>query len=238
MRQRQVLKVQKENKNMRKKARRAIQMTSEKRIAPKMLLCGPEGSGKSFMGAHIARRSKRLIAFDLNEQDGLAQGAHVVRTCKELKSVFDNADGRKKLHVCFRPQSGNIKDLFTFVCGVAARYKNVTIFADEAESLIHKNKDLPEPVLAVMTRGRHVGVPVILTSQRPQNLHVQIRGNCQKIALFRSFDATYANYIKTNFQMPDDSRNILSALNSLEDYGYILVENGEPWRIMKKYQNT
>ena len=180
--------------------------------------CGPKGSGKTFAANKFTSSARRIIAFDLNYQAELAKASTVASSRAELIAALKAGD-----RVVYR---GND---FDFANRAAIAYGKCVAFWDEAETWA-KRSDLPESAESIIRRGRHVGVDLVWTAQRPTNIHPDVRQNSDVIYLFAGHDPTYYKFVE---QVA--GKDGLEMLKALDHYENLVCRAGKPPVIGKKF---
>lgn len=145
---------------------------------------GASGTGKSsFIKGELLKKlpARLLIWSPLEETDqyaGFAQ-AKVCRTVSDLVESLKAGQHR----LVFWPTS-NIKVEFDRVCRVAWSIPGVTFLVEELSNVTLPGW-APPAWKKISTAGRHHGMTVIGTSQRPSQVDKDFFGNCTQIRCYR-----------------------------------------------------
>jgi len=181
---------------------------------------GRKKSGKSYLALKHSDKNRRVIRIDLNDQEDLARGAEIITDWRKLvKFVSDQNDGRFK--VCFRPFGISEIEAFHWVCEAATKFKNIAIMADEGHRYLSSTAALTSPMKRVIFQGRHSLTPLYYTCFIPKQIPNDIRGNTDKMHLFKASDVAYFDYLKER----GATQEVLEAYKSddFPKYNYALL---------------
>jgi hypothetical protein len=129
---------------------------------------GASGSGKSlWIKKHLARKPRRLIVWDpMKEYSHLATPATDVSHVIAQLSIVGTSGG---FCLVFQPSAlpRIMARQFDLVCAAALAVTRCTLVAEELATVTRAGFS-PPGWLRVVTQGRHAGLEVIGTTQRPQ----------------------------------------------------------------------
>ncbi|PHS77839.1 MAG: hypothetical protein COB56_01095 [Robiginitomaculum sp.] len=215
--------------------------------AKKRLYVGAEASGKTTLAIRDARKEKLLLILDLNRQDSLARGSHVVvsyqdvrQAKKALLQTFSNIDRRKKYHVTWQiPKDMRAQDALDFAIRVLNAIGGGALLIDETESFIPALGKLSDSVRIVAKRGRHINpMPLYMTVQKPTELNHVVRNNVWTTAYFKLFEAGAIDFFAKQSALFIKKVEAVNMLKSLKEFEYILIERNKEPKKMKKIKKT
>lgn len=141
---------------------------------------GASGSGKStFVKRHIAAsKPRRLLIWDPMVEYTDAN----LTVCDTLGQVLEACAKRKTFRIVFRPHANDKTRAkqFDVFCGIALAAGNLTLVVEELR-FVTRPSYAPTRWAQVSMQGRHHGLSVIGTSQRPASIDKDFLGNCTAI---------------------------------------------------------
>ena len=146
---------------------------------------GASGSGKSEWvkrELRAARPRRLLIWSPLEATDRYSEFAPVCRTLAAAARIVAAAGARGAFAVCFVP-AGDDKARaaqFDFICRLASAAKNLTLVVEELKFVTRPSWS-PMAWAAITLQGRHHGLTVYGTSQRPAHIDKDFLSNCTVI---------------------------------------------------------
>lgn len=203
--------------------------------AEKYLFAGPEKCGKSYLANKIARKSKRLAILDVNAQPSLAVGSFAVTTPRQFWDAWNGADRRKRTHVTWQvPINTDPRAAFSFLLHTARRVGGFDTLVDEAETFIPLGVKLNDIERAAAKRGRHLFGNILMTSQRPTDLHLDFRANCHNKYFFKGYEPSYVGYVDKTLRVRGEARDPLKELHALEEFECLRQIRDGSWSKMDK----
>lgn len=146
----------------------------------KISLIGRSGCGKSYLGKEILALYPRAIIFDsLYEYGDLGNVHHSFESFSEDLLKNQKSDKFRTV-VQFDIESANTSTEFDEMMRISYYRGQVMIFIDEVQnfSTVHL---LPTWLRQVVLTGRHQGIGLIYTTQRPGELHKTLLSQSSKI---------------------------------------------------------
>lgn len=145
-------------------------------------ILGASGSGKSaFVKQRLKReRPPRLLIWDpLREYAG--HGA-IHRTVSGLLDAMTTGGKGGNFRLVFQPASDELQRVkqFNLFCAIALAAGNLTLIVEELRFVTRPSSAPLNWARCTMT-GRHVGLSVVGTSQRPASIDKDFLGNCTSI---------------------------------------------------------
>lgn len=215
--------------------------------ARKRLYVGPEASGKTTLALRDARREKHLVILDLNRQDSLARGSHVViaynsavKSKRALLDALRSLDRSQKMHITWQvPESLCPSEALELVLRAINAIGGAALLIDETETFIPAKKNLTQNVMTMAKRARHKNpMPVYMTAQKPTELHHIIRNNVWEMYVFKLFEGNAIDFFTARCKLFLKPVEALNLLKSLGNYEYIFMGHNEKPKKMKKIKNT
>lgn len=144
------------------------------------LIMGRRGSGKSFLGGVVQNAYPRKIIIDpMGEYDEtkLGSSARIVETFEDFGRVLLEAKGggNKVFTIVFRfsPETRDNQETFDEICRVCWYCGGVLVIIEEIQ-IFSTPHFLPHWLSQLLFTGRHQGVGLIFTTQRPGACHKSI----------------------------------------------------------------
>jgi len=185
---------------------------------------GMSGSGKTYLAMKHLNQYERQIRFDVQPhgQADLQAGCLIVRDVAALNMAVKKSQGGP-FKICYWPRHMTLKTAFHWLCKIAITYKNIAIFADEANRYIDRN--LCNASEAVFFQSRHSQTRLFYTMFNPRSVSPEMRGNTVKTHLFQSYEENVLTYLKGAGASPEQIENFTS--ENLPKYSYALIEAGK-----------
>lgn len=156
---------------------------------------GASGTGKSSYVKKFIKRPKngRLLIFDPMHEYG--DYGEVFKRLEPLLAALKGAGEKGKFCFVFQPieEHKTREKAFNLVCGAARAAGNLTFIAEELK-FVTQPSYAPPYWAALSLTGRHKGIQLIGTSQRPASIDKDFLGNATVI---RTGRLVYAPDIKT-----------------------------------------
>lgn len=190
---------------------------------------GASGTGKSsFIKGKLLRRYKRLLVWSpLEKTDNYADfcGGRVV-TGKITELVAAIKAGDKAIVYVPTGDGKEVKRQFDLFCRIAWELVGCTVLVEELSRVTMASWS-PPAWRNLSTAGRHQGLTIIGTSQRPASIDKDFLGNCSEIRCYR------VNY-------DNDAKVMADALGLRDDW--TADKNGKAVRVkgtqrLRKLQN-
>jgi DNA helicase HerA-like ATPase len=151
---------------------------------------GGTGSGKSYATKRALSRSARFIVFDPQHEYGPVCGGEVVSSPPELIRAMN--DNYRHFKIAYQPEGDRIMsdelDIVSKVCWDWSEYlPGLTLVIEEA-NLGYPPEQLPADkrgVQRLILQGRHREVKLVAITQRPKLIHPNLRGEAQRMVVFR-----------------------------------------------------
>lgn len=145
---------------------------------------GASGSGKSHYVKGRLKKLKpdRLIIWDAREEYG-----ELATPCTSLADVLKGLRSGKRLKLAFRPKTMDEKKLrekFGALCQMVFAAGDVCFIAEELSDVTSPSW-APGPWRQISTQGRHRGLTVFGTSQRPASIDKHFLGNATQVRTHR-----------------------------------------------------
>lgn len=143
-----------------------------------MAVLGASGSGKSTSVKRMLNpKPARLMVFDT-----MREYAHVGMVFTEIGPMIDAIAKQRRFAVVFQPSSDpKVREKqFSMFCAIALVAGNLTMIVEELRFLTTPSR-APLKWAEVTLTGRHKGLRVIGTSQRPASIDKDFLGNCTRI---------------------------------------------------------
>lgn len=176
---------------------------------------GASGSGKSTFVKRAIEKASRLIVFDPMHEYGKL--GRVTTTTADLLALMRAAGPRGPVRAIFQPcMDPKIRvQQFETVCAIAHAAGNLTLVAEELKFVTQPGR-APMRWAQVTLTGRHKGLRVIGTSQRPASIDKDFLGNA---TLIRTGCLTYPEDIRAvakAMQVPEAEIAALKPLDWIE----------------------
>lgn len=145
---------------------------------------GASGTGKShyIKGRLKQLKPKRLIIWDAREEyQDLARPTH------RMADVLAGLRSGKRVKLAYRPNTGEEKELrekFATLCRIVFAAGDLVFIAEELSDVTSASW-APGPWRRISTQGRHRGLYVFGTSQRPASIDKHFLGNATQVRTSR-----------------------------------------------------
>lgn len=166
---------------------------------------GSTGSGKShFVKRVLAEKPERLMVWDAMREYGHA-GKVIKGKTSDLVAALRKA-GRGSFSLVYQPTKeteAKMRDQFAIFCRAALAVGRVMLVVEEL-ALVTKAGYSPPGWLEVVTGGRHYGLIVVGTSQRPALLDKTFFSNCTMIRVGKLTSAGDKKALSDAIDVPVD----------------------------------
>lgn len=164
---------------------------------------GKTGFGKTVLNKYILiKKFPRVLIIDPNDEyKGL-----------EFNSLNELIEYVEK-HQVYKIKIFRL-DWFEQICEIVLELGNVTLLVDEAQRVLPVREKMPEVFQEIVFQGRHKNINLILTSQRPSKVNIDIRSQFSKMFLFNQTEKKDIDWIEdVSFDVPE-----ISNLSKFEYY--------------------
>lgn len=188
-------------------------MTTEKKI---QLVIGKRGSGKSWLVKFLTRDMNRLIVYDIMSEytDG------VIFDDTEIRGLmyFWREIYKQNFRIIYRPMQ--TKAELIWIAEAVFALGDVTFVVEEIDSICTAN-DMPEPMQAIIQRGRHRNIELIGVTPAPFGIHRDLTRQAKDIYVFKTNEPRDVLYLR---QLLGES--IEEKLTALEPFQFIHWSEG------------
>jgi hypothetical protein len=186
---------------------------SIKNKAAIIAVLGASGSGKStFVKQYLASaKPKRLLVWDFMRE--YKMGSDVTR----LSDLSERLQSGAGFSLTFRPSADESTRAaqFDVFCGLALAAKNLTLVVEELRFVTTPSR-APMRWAQVTMTGRHAGLRVIGTSQRPASIDKDFLGNATLIHTGRLVYPEDTRAVSKAMRVPESEIDALAPLDWLE----------------------
>jgi hypothetical protein len=198
---------------------------------------GNPGCGKTYRAIADISAAARCIFFDTAANIGagelknrLPRFAHSFGL-HDLGMLLIEAKAnlpQSRFRICYTPGLEKVdrRAEFEAVCELIKRTKNCVFVIDEVWKHCRAGW-IPQPLEDLTFTGRHFGVTVLFTAQRPARVANDLLSICSAHHLFR-MDAVDVATIRKYFSIPDD---VVERLPSLPDRRYFYRDERLQWSL-------
>lgn len=197
------------------------------------MIFGKRGSGKSTLGKQLQKAFPRRIVLDLMHEykaDSKNKFSFEVNTVENLARVMIaiQKNGISKFEIIFkRPinrdlSESDMETLFQLVYN----FGDVLLVIEEIHTYM-KREWMPLWLKNLTTLGRHKGVGIMGTSQRPAEVSKTFVSMCSHVFVGRMFERNDVNYFLNSTNIPENK------LRNIEPFHFFRVLNGELKGIVK-----
>ena len=159
-----------------------------------LMVIGRRGCGKTFLSKNLQKIwPKKIIIDTLDEYEG-QDVVYDFESFTQRLCELKNSDSQNfELIVRFNPESRISATEFDEICRLVWYFKNVQLVVEEVQSHASPHY-LSHWLKHCMLKGRHHGISVLATTQRPGELNKTILSQCAHIfcgSLFEPNDVLY-----------------------------------------------
>ncbi|MES2367205.1 MAG: hypothetical protein V4563_15110 [Pseudomonadota bacterium] len=163
------------------------QAKGTKNKADIIAVIGASGTGKSsYIKGKLLKKYKRLLIWSpLEKTDNYAEFCGGVVVTGKITGLV--AEIKKKTKAIIYVPTGNdaeVKKQFDFFCRVVWELEGCTVLVEELSRVTMASWS-PQAWKNLSTAGRHQGLTIIGTSQRPATIDKDFLGNCTEIRCYR-----------------------------------------------------
>ncbi len=184
-----------------------------------LAIIGSTGSGKSLYlkGQLSKKKPPRLLVWDpMREYD--AMGRVYAGKLSPLVTDLADAGSRGRFAFVYQPDNTNVKRFerqFAVVCGMAIAAGNCTLLVEEL-ALVTKAGFSPPRWMEAVTGGRHRGLSLIGTTQRPALVDKTFFGNATVIRVGRLNAGSDKRVMADALDVPVDDLTALLPLHFMQ----------------------
>jgi Cdc6-like AAA superfamily ATPase len=149
------------------------------------LLLGTTGTGKTTLMEKLLKAEDRCIVFDMMAATQFEQWGVLCDTYEDALTLMARTP---KFHIRLQLKD---PDKFDRFCSLFVKkphglekFHNVCVAVDEISRFCSSNW-IPDKLDDIIRLGRHTNCRFIATSQRPTDVHINIRANSKEIYLFQ-----------------------------------------------------
>lgn len=172
-----------------------------------VLVMGRRGCGKSFLAKKIQSIWPRRIIVDALKEYDKRHGEIVfsfAAFCEKLVSLHSKKPAEFVLIFQFDPESEVSEVEFNEICRLAFYFGNIQLVIEEVQ-LYASTHRLPHWLKQCLLIGRHRGLSLCFTTQRPGELHKTILSQCAHIFCGQIFEGNDLRYV-SSFLNQDSER--------------------------------
>jgi len=203
---------------------------------------GQRGSGKSDLGKAISRLYPRLFAIDItSEWECGRDDLDLVTDSFDVAARFlEETIGEKQFRMAFQFDIDTASDTQrkTFNALLRTLYKRGTITGENLCLLIEEvhfycsPATIEEWLFKMVTVGRHANVPMIVSSQRPAQVHKSITSAAPNKFIGQLDDGRDLKYFR------EIIGDLADEIPKLDKYDFIYHRLGAPPRVVDKFSFT
>lgn len=179
----------------------------------KVLILGQSGCGKSYLGRQLQKIwPKRIIIDSLNEYDDANEiFSDFIIFSERLKKAHNENENEFEFIFQFQPEPGVSKvKIFDEIIRLAYYMGNILIVIEEVQ-LFTNPHNCPHWLETALMTGRHRGVSLMFTTQRPGLLNKNMASQCQHIFCGRINEKNDLNYVSSF--LFENSKKLLNLKN-------------------------
>lgn len=199
---------------------------------------GQRGSGKTDMGKALSRLYRRLFVIDVvKDWDRKKDGLELVTDDFEVAADFlEEKIGSPEWRACFRfsvdTSSDHQKKVFNAILRTLYMRgeitgENVCLLIEEVHMYCSPST-IEEWLFKVITLGRHANIPMIMSSQRPAQVHKSITSAASHKFIGQLDDARDLKYFG------EISAELPAEIQGLKKYDFIYRAQGEAPRTVNR----
>lgn len=190
-----------------------------------MVIVGMTGSGKTFFAEKILAWRKHVIVYDLKGEIkwkgyAICKSFETLQECEYPKIIF-------KPPLEFIRDKEQVEEFFRWVYDRG----NCTLYVDELMTTCFKGQ-ISYWLLAIITRGRELGVSLISSTQRPKQVPVTVFTESENWVVFRLQAYGDAKRIEENFGI--DAESIQRLPKQVFYFGSINEQLNKPFTLKEK----
>ena len=192
-------------------------------------ILGKRGSGKSTLAWEFAKLYPRLIVFDpLNEHDE-SNFTHVVDTFDDFADAILATARKANFRILYRfdVESDSHDEEFNHAQRVLYYRGDVAQLVEEVWIFSGKGA-IPKWLRQCYLTGRHRGLAIIVTSQRPASVHKDIMAQTNQFFSGTMFESNDVRYL-AEFLGKENAES----LRNLPPYRFLHYRPGQPSQVVK-----
>jgi len=186
-------------------------MTDEKKIR---LVIGKRGSGKSVLTKYLIRNDRRLVVYDIMSEyvEGVVFDSGDIGEGLEMREFWRHVY-RRSFRIIYRPLS--VKFEILWLATAVFALGDLTFVIEEIDAVCTPF-DIPEPMQAIIQRGRHKNIELIGVTPAPFGIHRDLTRQAKDIFIFRTSEPRDIHYLRQLL-----GERIEPKLAALEQYEFV-----------------
>jgi len=186
-------------------------MTDEKKIR---LVIGKRGSGKSVLTKYLIRNDRRLVVYDIMSEyvEGVVFDSGDIGEGLEMREFWRHVY-RRSFRIIYRPLS--VKFEILWLATAVFSLGDLTFVIEEIDAVCTPF-DIPEPMQAIIQRGRHKNIELIGVTPAPFGIHRDLTRQAKDIFIFRTSEPRDIHYLRQLL-----GERIEPKLAALEQYEFV-----------------
>lgn len=173
-------------------------------------ILGQPGCGKTYLATKLIARCRRVIHYDTVANVGSGERQNQLPGFTEICGLASLREflcrfGGGRFRVLYRPgldRGVTARNEFDAVCKLVCLARNVVFSVDEVWRFCQPNF-APEPLCNIAFTGRHYGVTLVTTAQRPARVAKDLLAIASQHRIFRMPPSDIAG-IQRHISMPDE----------------------------------
>lgn len=184
-----------------------------------IVVMGRKGYGKTTVSRKIQGAFSRIVVVDVNrEYEARYEFEAVAKNFEELSQAILKFQHRPRFKIVYQPDMGNaVESEFNEVCGLVFAMGNVLFVVEEVHVLVG-TKGMSENFRRIIFLGRHEGVALLITSQRPARIHKDILSQADHIFAGASHEANDIKYLREVMGDCADDLKLLKKTSSFREF--------------------
>lgn len=195
-----------------------------------ILVAGPRRSGKSVLTKKITDAMPRLVVFDTMLEYAIEENDLVATNPRELaeqaKLILTHKPKNYRLLIQFGEDTEEIED-FSTCLKILTALKNLHIVIEELPEYTGAGW-MPVPLRRLILTGRHYGIGITATTQRPAEIPKTFISNCAHLFLSRFEEPNDLKYFERIL-----NKSVFNSLCNLKRFNFLHYERGGCARIVR-----
>lgn len=194
-----------------------------------VLIMGTRGTGKSFLGRNLQKLWPRRVIFDpLDEYESDVVATNFSELA-EILAEFDRT-GRDRFEIVVKsdPEVDRSDEELEQMLRICYYFGHIQIVMEEVQ-LCSTPHSLPKWLKNALLTGRHQGLSLLFTTQRPGELNKTILSQCNHIFCGRIVEGNDVRYVSSFLNESSDR------LSSLPDRKFLYFHNGRVLEVQNSF---